>query len=63
MNFLIERMESDVNSIGRIRKSIKDDQLLRVIRARDALLAEMRSNTLYDEANRIEQVFKAYYLW
>jgi Universal stress protein family len=53
----INRMESDIRSIGRIRKSIKDEQLEALLNATDALLAAMQPN-YGDEAIRIERIFK-----
>lgn len=59
---MIERIEADVNSIGRIQKSIKDDQLLTLLAARDALSSERRPR--YNiEGIRIERIFRAYHLW
>jgi hypothetical protein len=57
----INRMESDIRSIGRIRKSIKDEQLESLLAATDALLAAMQPR-YGNEANRVERIFKAYYL-
>ncbi|MGH9953673.1 MAG: hypothetical protein ACRD5J_18815 [Nitrososphaeraceae archaeon] len=57
----INRMESDIRSIGRIRKSIKDEQLEALLAASDELLAAMQPR-YGNEARRVERIFRAYYL-
>ena len=57
----IDRMQSDIRSIGRIRRSIKDEQLEALLAATDALLAAMQPR-YENEARRVERIFRAYYL-
>ncbi len=54
----IDRMESDIRSIGR---SIKDEQLEALLAATDAVLAAMQPR-FDNEARTVERVFRAYYL-
>jgi hypothetical protein len=62
MNFVLERILSDIRSIGRIRRSIKDEQLENMLVAKNALLAEMRAADFGNQANRIEIAFKSFAL-
>jgi hypothetical protein len=57
----IDRMESDIRSIGRIRRSVKDEQLEALLAATDAVLAAMRPS-YENEARRVERIFRAYYI-
>jgi hypothetical protein len=62
MNFVLEIILSDIRSIGRIRRSIKDEQLENMLVAKNALLAEMRAADFGNQANRIEIAFKSFAL-
>ena len=53
----IERILADVRSVGRLRKSIKDEQKEYLISAKNRFLEELRKKGYNQEANRIEEVF------
>ena len=58
----IERILADVRSVGRLRKSIKDEQKEYLTSAKNRFLEELRKKGYNQEANRIEEVFVSY-LW
>jgi hypothetical protein len=60
-NLMVERMAADIRSIGRLRKSLKDEQLENMLSARDALIIELRAVNPND-ANRLVRVFQSFYL-
>ena len=60
-NLMVERMAADIRSIGRLRKSIKDEQLENMLSARDALIAAL-SGVNPNDANRLLRVFQSFYL-
>jgi hypothetical protein len=61
--YMMRRILSDIDSIGRIRKSIKDEaQLGALITARKALASELRSWDFSTEITRIETIFDQYHL-
>ena len=53
----IERILSDVRSVGRLKKAIKDEQKEYLISAKNRFLEELRKKGYNQEANRIEEVF------
>jgi hypothetical protein len=60
-NLMIERMAADIRSIGRLRKSIKDEQLENMLSAKDKLISEIRVVNQND-AERLLRVFQSFYL-
>jgi len=58
----IERILADVRSVGRLKKSIKNEQKEHLISAKNRFLEELRNKGYNQEANRIEEVFVSY-LW
>jgi hypothetical protein len=63
INLMMGRIVADIWTIGRIRKSIRDEQRDNLLLARNALIREMRNNGFNDEVERIETLFKSFYLW
>lgn len=61
-NFNTERIKSDVRSIGRLKKSVGDEQKEALILAKNELLREMKNNGLSKESEEISLVFTAL-LW
>jgi hypothetical protein len=61
--FMMRRILSDINSIGRIRKSIKDEtQLGALIIAGKALTSELKTWGFNREITEIETIFEQYNL-
>ncbi|MDP9287459.1 MAG: hypothetical protein M3P08_04595 [Thermoproteota archaeon] len=61
--FMIRRILSDIDSIGRIRKSIKDEvQLGALINAGKALTSELKTWGFNREITQIETIFEQYHL-
>ena len=60
-NLMVERMAADIRSIGRLRKSIRDEQLENLLSAKDTLISEMRAISQND-ADRLLRVFQSFYL-
>ena len=63
MNLMMARIVADIWTIGRIRKSIRDEQRDSLLQARNALIREVRINDFDDEVGRIETLFRSFYLW
>jgi hypothetical protein len=61
-NYMITRILSDVRSIGRIRRSIKEEQLENLLSGKHALLSELVANNFNGEAERIETTFNSFAL-
>lgn len=60
-SLMVERMSADIRSIGRLRKSIRDEQLENMLTAKDALIKEIRSINPND-AEKLSRVFQSFYL-
>ena len=60
-NLMIERMAADIRSMGRLRKSIKDEQLENILLAKDALLKKIGPVNSND-ADRLLKTFQSFYL-
>jgi hypothetical protein len=58
---MVERMAADIRSIGRLRKSIRDEQLENILSAKDVLISEIRTVNQND-ADRLLRVFQSFYL-
>jgi hypothetical protein len=58
-DLFIERLLSDIRALGRMKKSIKDEQKEQVIVAKNRLVNELRTLHYNQEANRVEEVFTA----
>jgi hypothetical protein len=55
--FKIERIKSDIRSIGRMKKAIQQGQKEDLIKAKDQLIEEMKRNKLDTEAHDIDTVY------
>jgi hypothetical protein len=51
IQYKVERIKSDLRSIGRMKKAIQQGQKEDLITAKDKLIGEMKTNNLKDEAN------------
>jgi hypothetical protein len=62
IQYKVERIKSDLRSIGRMKKAIQQGQKEDLITAKDKLIGEMKTNNLKDEANDLERVFNSWIL-
>lgn len=57
---MVEKILADIRAIGRIKKSIKEQEQIEAIKvAKNRLIREMKAANYQKEADRIEEVFHA----
>lgn len=59
VDLILEKILADIRAVGRIKRSVKDEQKEAVITAKNRLLNKLRTATYEQHANRIEEVFKS----
>jgi hypothetical protein len=59
VDLMLEKILADIRAVGRIKKSIKDEQKEAVITAKNRLVNKMQIAMYEQHASRIEEVFKS----
>jgi hypothetical protein len=59
VDLILEKILADIRAVGRIKKSVKDEQKESVITAKNRLVSRMRTATYEKHADRIDEVFKS----
>lgn len=63
VDLMLEKILADIRAVGRIKRSIKDEQKEFITTAKNRLVNKLRTTTYEQHATRIEEVFKSNLDW